>query len=1243
MSAGGGCGCGCGCGGATRVGTCGCCEGTGATTPRPLANRPRLDAIAYRVGTHGTFLATMRAALSESGVPELHKLAARTGDDASIALLDGWATVGDVLTFYQERIANEGFLRTATERRSILEAARLVGYELRPGVAASVCLAYTLDRDLTGKHTVATIPRGSRAQSVPGPEELPQTFETSTDFVASSAWNDLKPRAWRPMRIVPAQAEALEVLYLEGVDSNLKPGDVILLLFGVEARTRIPLYVESVTPEQIVPDPPGPPLSRTVVAFQRPVQDTVAAALSSLRAALAEEGGARDLELAGLGQSAIASKTVTTVLTPLDEVLSADPPADDVVAAGRSAVAALQARRAIAGARGYERVADWLGTTIAALEFPLGRLAARRRALPTAVSAVNGGFASAASIAGSAVVGLGGLLAALRLRPSAQPGDSRDLARSEAGLFGPGSDLAPRLLQALDPDLTDSLYAAWAGTALTPPPALRSAQAMRVKAAPFGATAPLRPVLDAKGAVVGSEEWPLAGSVRLGLLLVPESRVELTAATDRETSSAEHPFAGEGTQSVQLRPGKADVKRLGRGVEVKFGGRLLALRVRIRSSPGDGAGFDIRLSGDSRVYRPRLGEVLHHISDGRRVTVALTERSGFEGSEQVVTVTVEVLVPPAPLNVLTLDGQYDQIVRGSWVVVDWGNSDRRVVRRVTRVRTVAVTAYGLSARVTQLRLWDSWLTADDLLLSSIRDATVYAQSEPLQLAQEPVDDDVLGSTIELGALYDGLESGRWLIVEGERTDVPGTTGVRAAELAMLAGVRQAADPNRPGDAVHTTLLLARPLAFSYRRPTVKVWGNVVKATHGETKLEILGSGDARQPNQEFPLAQKPLTHLASASVFGAESTLEVRVDSVRWKRVDSLASLGPDARAYVVRTDETDRSTVVFGDGTRGARVPTGVENVRGEYRVGVGRPGNVKAKQISQLQSRPLGVAGVVNPLAAIGGADRDTLDQARRNAPLGVKEFDRLVSIVDYEDFARGRAGIGKASARGLSDGTRRVVHLTIAGADDIPIDEFSDLYRELRRSLSDFGDPSQPVEVAVRELVLLVCGAAVGVDPDYRWADIEPKVRAKLLEQFGFDRRELGQDVFLSEVQSAAQSVRGVVSVDVDVLAAVPETITPAELVVIGQRLSQPPTPRIAVSSARYETLTHTVAAGETLTEVAAAFGVGFGELLQLNPTLSIDDLDQLDGTVLVVRKGIRPAQLALLTPDVPDALILREAKR
>ena len=63
----------------------------------------------------------------------------------------------------------------------------------------------------------------------------------------------------------------------------------------------------------------------------------------------------------------------------------------------------------------------------------------------------------------------------------------------------------------------------------------------------------------------------------------------------------------------------------------------------------------------------------------------------------------------------------------------------------------------------------------------------------------------------------------------------------------------------------------------------------------------------------------------------------------------------------------------------------------------------------------------------------------------------LDRLVSVQDYADFTRTFAGIGKADARRLSDGRRQLVHVTIAGADDIPIDPTSDLYRNLLIALA------------------------------------------------------------------------------------------------------------------------------------------------------------------------------------------------
>ncbi|RMD96042.1 MAG: putative baseplate assembly protein, partial [Bacteroidetes bacterium] len=172
---------------------------------------------------------------------------------------------------------------------------------------------------------------------------------------------------------------------------------------------------------------------------------------------------------------------------------------------------------------------------------------------------------------------------------------------------------------------------------------------------------------------------------------------------------------------------------------------------------------------------------------------------------------------------------------------------------------------------------------------------------------------------------------------------------------------------------------------------------------------------------------------------------------------------------------------------------------------------------------------------------ADRENRDQARANAPLAVMALDRLVSVLDYADFARTFAGIGKASAISLPDGRRRVVHLTIAGADDIPIAPTSDLYQNLRLALQHAGDPYQPFVIVTRELMALVIRANVRLHPAYQWESVKPTLEKALYDAFGFERRQLGQDVLLSEVISTMQRVDGVAYVDIDVLDTIAESET------------------------------------------------------------------------------------------------------
>ncbi|MBA3240145.1 MAG: putative baseplate assembly protein [Acidobacteria bacterium] len=453
-----------------------------------------------------------------------------------------------------------------------------------------------------------------------------------------------------------------------------------------------------------------------------------------------------------------------------------------------------------------------------------------------------------------------------------------------------------------------------------------------------------------------------------------------------------------------------------------------------------------------------------------------------------------------------------------------------------------------------------------------------------------------GRKVCVGGVELDAETGSVDGASGSEADV--VPGLKVAELVMLAGVEQGYDPELPGDKPHTTLLLARELAYCYRRDTIRIYGNVAHATHGETRTEILGSGDAGSPAQVFTLRQSPLTYVSAPTPDGIESTLRVRVGDVLWHETDSHAGSGPKDRAYVTKTNDEDATTITFGNGREGARPATGVENVRAVYRTGLGKGGNVVAGQISMVLTKPLGVKEVTNPLAATGGAGREERDQMRRNAPLVVTSLDRLVSTRDYEDFARTFAGIGKASAARLSDGRRQLVHLTIAGEDDIPIAVNSDLYKNLRAALGRYGDPSQPVQIATRHLKLLFVAAKVRVQPDYLWESVEPKIRAAMLERFGFNRRDLGQDVVLSEVTATVQSIEGVAYADVNTLDEV---------------------------------------AGDASVEELLQIYLGLG----LKPRIRAR-LARVDRAATDPAKRILPAQLATLSPLVPEMLNLTELK-
>jgi hypothetical protein len=1043
----------------------------------------------------------------------LRNLKTRDLNDFAIALLDAWATVADVLTFYQERIANEGYLRTATERRSILELARLIGYELRPGVASTVYLAYTLNEDKSvtpPKPTATTIPKGSRTQSVPSPGELPQSFETSDELEARSQWNDLQVRLTQPqteesIREGKDQTPQTSRVYLKGIASNLRQNDTLLIDFG-GARPELFRVID------VAPDAKA---DRTLVKLQEWLATEAPSSMDAVIRELVE----RHIKLAET--LAPGAKASISALTELAASIANLPDPEKVESVKQVVGKFATTLAAAKPVPQKKKFAEWLSGVVSDLTKAI-------EAVP--VSGISA--AAVAPVPSGGVIKSSELIGPLLKPASIPPASAARLGRDVTTAFTGKGDTGLQLLNTFQPSLSETLPAALANAEVTPKSAIK-VYALRLKTAPFGSNAPKRTKFDRETSevtVIG--EWPVV----------------------------EWPLAD---------------------IEAGFGEPLL------HEHP----------------------EVLYL-------------ESSFDN-----------LLP-------------DTVTNPSWIVIDtsaWEPSKDPaphvtptkehpiLIARIAQAQAeVARADYGISGKSTRIKLSKAWLKIDpkkpsqgvdlqaiyDVDYRIIRSSAIYAQSEELELAQEPITEEVCHGQsipIELDEVYNGLESGRWLIVSGERTDIKNDAGVvvpgvKASELLMLASVTQdVRKVERPdgsaadlaGDKTHTFIGLAADLAYCYRRDTVKIYGNVVKATHGETRNETLGGGDATKPLQQFTLKQPPLTFVSAPNPSGVDNTLVVRVNDVQWHETNSLAGSLPADRKFVTLTDDEGKTTVIFGNGKYGARLPTGQQNVKAVYRNGIGKPGNIKAGQISLLVTQPLNVKEVINPLPATGGADKENRDQARDNAPLAVMALDRLVSTKDYADFARQFAGIGKAVAARLSDGRLQLVHVTIAGADDIPIALTSDLYRNLVEALRDFGDPYLPIQVEVRKLKLLVIQARVRVLPDYLWEKVEPNVRTALLEKFSFARRELGREAFLSEAVSAIQAVEGVSYVDVDKFDGVDEQ-------------------QVVDALAEKKSL---------------ADQIGLRMHVQV-------DLAQVDSKETDPSKRIKPAGLAYFSPDVPDTIILSE---
>jgi hypothetical protein len=116
---------------------------------RQVDSGPVID---YMARDYESLLRAMRD-LIPSKLPEWQDFANEA--DFGNVLLELFAHVGDILSYYQDRVANESFLGTAQTRRSVIEHLRLIGYELGTAAPAATALTLTVPGTVNATVTVS--------------------------------------------------------------------------------------------------------------------------------------------------------------------------------------------------------------------------------------------------------------------------------------------------------------------------------------------------------------------------------------------------------------------------------------------------------------------------------------------------------------------------------------------------------------------------------------------------------------------------------------------------------------------------------------------------------------------------------------------------------------------------------------------------------------------------------------------------------------------------------------------------------------------------------------------------------------------------------------------------------------------------------------------------------------------------------------------------------------------------------
>ena len=165
-------------------------------------------------------------------------------------LLELFAYTGDNLSYMQDRVANEAYLATASQRRSVSGHLQLIGYQMDEGASAFTLLQFQVS-------DVQTVTREFKVTNLPkSDQELLVVFEPLVETRLDPRHNRMLLFTWGNTDCCLPQS-ALSAA-LQGSFPDLKSGDYLLIEDGAEHRDVVRISgAPAIVPAPVVVSPPA--------------------------------------------------------------------------------------------------------------------------------------------------------------------------------------------------------------------------------------------------------------------------------------------------------------------------------------------------------------------------------------------------------------------------------------------------------------------------------------------------------------------------------------------------------------------------------------------------------------------------------------------------------------------------------------------------------------------------------------------------------------------------------------------------------------------------------------------------------------------------------------------------------------------------------------------------------------------------------------------------------------------------